>query len=144
MLSAQAARAELTPGDAIYIPRGAWHHVRTIDDSLSTRAAQIALRTQQVIAYETGAASVIDPLGGSYFVEALTNRMEEAAEEYFQRITEMGKGSMLEGMLVVGALDVIAREPAHGTLVVDYKSDRLEGADPAELVARQYSSQQLI
>src|SRR5207245_9408686 len=78
-------------------------HTNALDEVLALpteRAAQIALRTQQVIAYETGAASVIDPLGGSYFVEALTNRMEEAAEEYFQRITEMGKGSMLEGMLV--------------------------------------------
>jgi methylmalonyl-CoA mutase N-terminal domain/subunit len=44
--------------------------------------------------------NVIDPLGGSYFVEALTNRMEEAAEEYFARIKEMGGGSMLEGMLI--------------------------------------------
>jgi methylmalonyl-CoA mutase, N-terminal domain len=64
------------------------------------KAAQIALRTQQVIAYETGVASVIDPLGGSYFVEAMTDRMEEAAEEYFAKISEMGRGSMLEGMLV--------------------------------------------
>src|SRR5207247_7317614 len=62
--------------------------------------AQIALRTQQIIAYETGAANVIDPLGGSYFVEALTDRMEDAAEEYFAKIKDMGRGSMLEGMLV--------------------------------------------
>jgi len=78
-------------------------HTNALDEVLALpteKAAQIALRTQQVIAYETGAASVIDPLGGSYFVEALTNRMEEAAEEYFEQITEMGKGSMLEGMLV--------------------------------------------
>jgi methylmalonyl-CoA mutase N-terminal domain/subunit len=44
--------------------------------------------------------NVIDPLGGSYFVEALTNRMEEAAEEYFAKINAMGGGSMLEGVLV--------------------------------------------
>jgi len=78
-------------------------HTNALDEVLALpteKAAQIALRTQQVIAYETGVASVIDPLGGSYFVEALTNRMEEAAEEYFARIEEMGKGSMLEGMLV--------------------------------------------
>src|SRR5207244_3708803 len=54
----------------------------------------------QIIAYETGVANVIDPLGGSYFVESLTNRMEELAEEYFAKIDEMGRGSMLEGMLV--------------------------------------------
>ncbi len=78
-------------------------HTNALDEVLALpteKAAEIALRTQQVIAYETGAANVIDPLGGSYFVEALTNRMEEAAEEYFDKIREMGRGSMLEGMLV--------------------------------------------
>jgi methylmalonyl-CoA mutase N-terminal domain/subunit len=78
-------------------------HTNALDEVLALpteKAAQIALRTQQIIAYETGVANVIDPLGGSYFVEAMTNRMEEAAEEYFARIEEMGKGSMLEGMLV--------------------------------------------
>ncbi len=78
-------------------------HTNALDEVLALpteKAAQIALRTQQIIAYETGAANVIDPLGGSYFLEALTNRMEEAAEEYFAKIKDMGKGSMLEGMLV--------------------------------------------
>jgi methylmalonyl-CoA mutase, N-terminal domain len=78
-------------------------HTNALDEVLALpteKAAQIALRTQQVIAYETGVANVIDPLGGSYFVEALTNQTEERAEEYFRKIEEMGKGSMLEGMLV--------------------------------------------
>jgi methylmalonyl-CoA mutase N-terminal domain/subunit len=78
-------------------------HTNALDEVLALpteQAAQIALRTQQIIAYETGVTNVIDPLGGSYFVEALTNRMEEAAEQYFEKIAEMGKGSMLEGMLV--------------------------------------------
>ena len=77
-------------------------HTNALDEVLALpteKAAEIALRTQQIIAYETGAANVIDPLGGSYFVEALTNRMEAAAEEYFAKIEEMGHGSMLEGML---------------------------------------------
>jgi methylmalonyl-CoA mutase cobalamin-binding domain/chain len=77
-------------------------HTNALDEVLALpteKAAQIALRTQQIIAHETGVASVIDPLGGSYFMETLTNRMEEAAEEYFGKIKEMGKGSMLEGML---------------------------------------------
>ncbi len=51
---------------------------------------KVALRTQQVIAAETGAASTIDPLGGSYYVEALTDRMEEAAYGYFAKIDELG------------------------------------------------------
>jgi len=54
------------------------------------RSARIALRTQQVIAYETGVANTVDPLGGSYFVESLTDRMEEAAEAYFERIEALG------------------------------------------------------
>jgi len=54
------------------------------------RAARIALRTQQLLAYETGVANTIDPLGGSYFIEALTDEMERQAEVYFKRIDEMG------------------------------------------------------
>jgi methylmalonyl-CoA mutase N-terminal domain/subunit len=54
------------------------------------KAAQIALRTQQVIAYETGVANTPDPLAGSYFVESLTNRIEEQVYRYFERIEEQG------------------------------------------------------
>jgi methylmalonyl-CoA mutase N-terminal domain/subunit len=78
-------------------------HTNALDEVLALpteKAAQIALRTQQIIAYETGVANTIDPLGGSYFVESLTNRSEAEAEEYFAKIDEMGKGSILEGMLV--------------------------------------------
>src|SRR5437762_4052705 len=49
-----------------------------------------ALRTQQIIAEETGVANTVDPLGGSYFLEALTNKMEEGSLDYFQRIDRMG------------------------------------------------------
>jgi methylmalonyl-CoA mutase N-terminal domain/subunit len=51
---------------------------------------RIALRTQQIIAHETGVTSTIDPLGGSYFIEALTDQMEAAAYDYFHRIDELG------------------------------------------------------
>ena len=54
------------------------------------KAAQIALRTQQLIAYETGLANVVDPLGGSWYVESLTDKMEEEAEKYFLKIDELG------------------------------------------------------
>ena len=77
-------------------------HTNALDEVLALpteEAARIALRTQQVIAYETGAPDVIDPLGGSYFLESLTDRMEERAEEIFARIDEMGNGSILEGVL---------------------------------------------
>jgi methylmalonyl-CoA mutase N-terminal domain/subunit len=68
-------------------------HTNAMDEVLALptdKAARIALRTQQLLAYETGAANTIDPLGGSYFVEALTDEMERQAEAYFKRIDELG------------------------------------------------------
>jgi methylmalonyl-CoA mutase N-terminal domain/subunit len=68
-------------------------HTNAMDEVLglpTDRAARIALRTQQLLAHETGVASTVDPLGGSYFVEDLTRRMEEAAEAYFERIDALG------------------------------------------------------
>ena len=68
-------------------------HTNSFDEALALpteHAVKIALRTQQVIAHETGVASSIDPLGGSYFVEELTNRLEQEALDYFERIRELG------------------------------------------------------
>jgi methylmalonyl-CoA mutase, N-terminal domain len=68
-------------------------HTNSFDEALALpteEAVRVALRTQQIIAHETGVANTIDPLGGSYFVEALTDRMEEAAYDYFRRIDELG------------------------------------------------------
>jgi len=68
-------------------------HTNSMDEVLALpteKAAQIALRTQQILAYETGVPSVVDPLAGSWFVEDLTNRMEQAAEDYFTAIAERG------------------------------------------------------
>jgi methylmalonyl-CoA mutase N-terminal domain/subunit len=77
-------------------------HTNSLDEVLALpteEAAEIALRTQQILAYETGVANVTDPLGGSWFVEALTNRIEGQAESYFARIEELGDGAILPGML---------------------------------------------
>ncbi|MGZ8625458.1 MAG: acyl-CoA mutase large subunit family protein [Actinomycetota bacterium] len=77
-------------------------HTNALDEVLALPtedAAKLALRTQQIIAHETGVADVIDPLGGSFFLEALTDRMEERAEAEFSRILAMGGASMLEGVL---------------------------------------------
>ena len=68
-------------------------HTNSFDEALALpteHAVKIALRTQQVLAHETGVASTIDPLGGSYFVEDLTNRLEAEAYEYFDRIRRLG------------------------------------------------------
>ena len=77
-------------------------HTNSLDEVLalpSDEAVEIALRTQQIIGYETGVTNVADPLGGAWFVEALTDKIEEEAEAYFARIDEMGGGSILDGML---------------------------------------------
>ncbi len=68
-------------------------HTNSMDETLalpSEKAAEIALRTQQLIAFETGTANVIDPLGGSWYIESLTNKLEEEAESYFTQIDELG------------------------------------------------------
>ncbi|RME72605.1 MAG: methylmalonyl-CoA mutase [Planctomycetota bacterium] len=68
-------------------------HTNSMDETLALpteKAVRIALRTQQIIAEESGVANVIDPLGGSWYLEALTDRMEQRAEAYFRRIEELG------------------------------------------------------
>src|SRR4051812_45418570 len=68
-------------------------HTNSYDEALALpteEAVRVALRTQQIIAEETGVTNTIDPLGGSYFIESLTDRMEEAAYAYFARIDELG------------------------------------------------------
>ena len=68
-------------------------HTNSFDEALALpteEAVRLALRTQQVIAHETGVVNTVDPLGGSYFLEALTNELERQAYEYFDRIEELG------------------------------------------------------
>jgi methylmalonyl-CoA mutase, N-terminal domain len=68
-------------------------HTNSMDETLalpSEKAATIALRTQQILAFETGVPNTIDPLAGSYFVESMTNRMETQAENYFKKIDSLG------------------------------------------------------
>ena len=68
-------------------------HTNSMDETLALpteKAAEIALRTQQLIAFETGVANVVDPLGGSWLIEELTDKIEEDAEQYFQEIEDIG------------------------------------------------------
>lgn len=81
-------------------------HTNSMDEAMALpteKSARIALRTQQVIANETNVAHVADPLGGSWYVESLTDEVERQAEELFAQILEFGDGSMLEG--VIKAID---------------------------------------
>jgi len=68
-------------------------HTNSMDETLalpSEKAVKIALRTQQILAHETGVSYTVDPLGGSYYIEMLTRKMEEAAESYFRKIERLG------------------------------------------------------
>jgi methylmalonyl-CoA mutase N-terminal domain/subunit len=76
-------------------------HTDAFDEALalpSEKAARLALRTQQVVAHETGAPLVADPLGGSHYVEWMTDEMERQAEAVFAHLDELGHGSILEGV----------------------------------------------
>ncbi len=68
-------------------------HTNSMDETLalpSEKAVKISLRTQQILAHETGVSYTVDPLGGSYYVEMMTNRLEKGAEEYFEKIEKLG------------------------------------------------------
>ncbi len=68
-------------------------HTNSMDEALalpSEDAVEVALRTQQIIAHESGVTNTVDPLGGSFFVEALTDEMERQARDYFRRIDDLG------------------------------------------------------
>jgi methylmalonyl-CoA mutase N-terminal domain/subunit len=74
-------------------------HTNSMDETLALpteHAVTLALRTQQVLAFETGVTNTVDPLGGSYFVETLTKQMEQEARAYFERIEE--KGGMIAAL----------------------------------------------
>jgi methylmalonyl-CoA mutase N-terminal domain/subunit len=95
-------------------------HTNSFDEALALpteEAVRIALRTQQIIAEETGVANTIDPLGGAYFVEALTDRLEELAYDYFKRIDELG------GMVEAVKTGFPQREIADAAFVLQQEID---------------------
>jgi methylmalonyl-CoA mutase N-terminal domain/subunit len=118
-------------------------HTNSYDEALalpSEEAVRVALRTQQVIAHETGVANTIDPLGGAYFVEALTDRMEELAYEYFGKIDELG--GMVEAVKrgfpqreIAEAAYELQREIDRGDRIVVGVNDYREGdGEPPQLL----------
>jgi methylmalonyl-CoA mutase N-terminal domain/subunit len=95
-------------------------HTNSYDEALALpteEAVTVALRTQQIIANETGVTNTVDPLGGSYFVEALTDRMEAAAYEYFEKIDELG------GMVDAVKLNYPQREIADAAFALQQEID---------------------
>ncbi|HEX4109324.1 MAG TPA: methylmalonyl-CoA mutase family protein [Solirubrobacteraceae bacterium] len=98
-------------------------HTNSYDEALALPtedAVRIALRTQQIIAHETGVTNTVDPLGGSYFIEALTDEMEAAAYHYFQRIDELG------GMVAAVKTGFPQREIADASYDLQLEIDRGE------------------
>ncbi len=98
-------------------------HTNSYDEALALpteEAARIALRTQQIIAHETGVTNTIDPLGGAYFVEALTDQLEREAHDYFSRIDELG------GMVEAVKLNFPQREIADAAFQLQSEYDDRE------------------
>ena len=87
---------------------------------------RMSLATQRIIGSETGVANTIDPLGGSFFIERLTNDIEEAAMAYIKTISDLGDGSMLDGMFAAIDSGYIEKEIAQASY--DYQS-RIEAKD---------------
>ncbi|MGH2348837.1 MAG: methylmalonyl-CoA mutase family protein, partial [bacterium] len=96
-------------------------HTNSMDETYALpteEAARLALRTQQIIAYETGVAETADPLGGAYFVESLTNTMTAAAESYIARIDDLG------GMVHAVELGYPQREIAEASYAYQQQLER--------------------
>jgi methylmalonyl-CoA mutase N-terminal domain/subunit len=119
-------------------------HTNSYDEALALPtedAVRIALRTQQIIAHETGVTNTIDPLGGSYFIEALTDRMEQQAYEYFAKIDELGgmvqavKDGFPQREIADAAFD-LQREIDSGRRIVVGVNSYTEGDDAATPILR--------
>jgi methylmalonyl-CoA mutase N-terminal domain/subunit len=118
-------------------------HTNSHDEALALpteEAARVALRTQQIIAHETGVANTIDPVGGSYFVEALTDELERHAYDYFAKIDQLG--GMVEAVKrnfpqreIADAAFVLQREIDSGRRIVVGANRYTEGGDePLEIL----------
>ncbi len=118
-------------------------HTNSYDEALALpteEAVRIALRTQQVIAHETGAASTADPLGGSYFVEAMTDRMEARCYEYFEKIEQLGgmveavKRNFPQREIADSAFELQQQIDAGERVVVGVNSHVLEDEQPLPIL----------
>jgi methylmalonyl-CoA mutase N-terminal domain/subunit len=113
-------------------------HTNGMDEALglpTADAARVALRTQQVIAYESGVTSEPDPMGGSYHVEALTDRLEEESQEYLARIDAMGgtiaaiESGYIQGEIQNAAYEYQKRVESGKAIVVGVNQFQVEGGE---------------
>ncbi len=114
-------------------------HTNSFDEALALpteEAVRVALRTQQVIAHETGVAATVDPLGGSYFVEAMTDRMERRCYEYFEKIEQLGgmveavKGNYPQREIADAAFELQQEIDSGERVVVGVNRFALEDEEP--------------
>jgi methylmalonyl-CoA mutase, N-terminal domain len=116
-------------------------HVSGYDEAYdipSEEAMRMSLATQLIIAHESGVANTVDPLGGSMFLESLTNSIEEKAWEYLHKIEELGNSSMLQGMLEAIKSGYIEREIARAAY--EYQR-RIEGKEYIIIGVNDYQSE---
>ena len=116
-------------------------HVSGFDEAFdipSEEAMRMSLATQLILAHESGVANTVDPLGGSYFVESMTDRIEEAAWEYINRIEDLGDGSLKAGMLEAIDTGYIEREIARSAYEYQLK---IESGDQVVVGLNQYQSE---
>jgi len=118
-------------------------HTNSYDEALALPtedAVRIALRTQHVIAHETGVANTIDPLGGSYFVEALTDELERQAYDYFGRIDELGgmveavKQNFCQREIADASFELQTEIDAHRRIVVGVNAYQHDDGEPIEIL----------
>src|SRR6266568_1158313 len=118
-------------------------HTNSFDEALalpSERAVRLALRTQQVIAHETGVVNTIDPLGGSYHLEQLTNRLEAEAYDYFERIRKLGgvvaaiKDNFFQREIAEASFRYQAEVERRQRIVVGVNRYELEEEQPVEIL----------
>src|SRR5438046_9656924 len=118
-------------------------HPNSVDEALALPtedAVRLALRTQQVIAHETGVVNTIDPLGGSYFVEHLTSELEAQAYDYFDRIEKLGgvvesiKENFFQREIAEASFQYQSEVEARQRIVVGVNRYELEDERPLEIL----------
>ena len=118
-------------------------HTNSYDEALalpSEEAVQIALRTQQIIAYETGVTETVDPLAGSYYVEHMTDRIETEVEEYLKRIEQMGgvipaiETGYIQGEIANSAYEYQKKVETKERIVVGVNQFQIEEPPPEGLL----------
>jgi len=118
-------------------------HTNSYDEALalpSEEAAQIALRTQQIIAYETGVTETVDPLAGSYYIEHLTEKIESEAEQYIKKIEDMGgmipaiEAGYVQGEIANSAYEYQKKVEAKERIVVGVNKFQIEEPTPSGLL----------